>query len=129
MALEKLSIAGTSRTPEINFDPSTGQFDISGASIPEDTLSFYREIFDWVDKYAAEPAFNTVVKVNLEYFNTSSSKCLYTIFKKLEVILKGVGKVEVQWYYDLKDTDMFESGNDFMNLVKIPFKVIRKETK
>lgn len=127
MELESLNIAGTSRTPSIDFNASNGQFEIAGASIPEDTLAFYKEIFNWIDQYTVSPPFTTVLKINLEYFNTSSSKCLYTIFKKLEGILKGAGKVEVQWYYDLKDTDMFESGNDFMQLVKLPFKVIRKE--
>lgn len=127
MAQESLIIKGTGRTPSINFNSSNGQFEISGASIPEDTLAFYKEVFNWIDVYAESPVFNTVLKVNLDYFNTSSSKCLYTVFKKLEAILKGPGKVEVLWYYDLKDTDMFESGNDFMQLVKLPFKVLRKE--
>lgn len=121
--MENLLLEETSRTPYINFNAQSGVLKISGSSIPEDTLSFYREIFAWVEEYAAAHAAVTTVEVKLDYFNTSSSKCLYTIFKKLENI--KVGQVEVNWYYSLSDTDMFESGQDFLNLVKVPFKIIR----
>lgn len=119
---EHLIIEETQRTPFIDFNPSNGLLVMKGSSIPEDTLSFYREIFAWLDDYATSPSGQTVLDIYLDYFNTSSSKCLYTIFKKLENI---IGAVEIRWNYRLSDTDMFESGQDFLNLVKIPFKVIR----
>jgi len=62
------------------------------------------------------------LKVALEYFNTSSSKCLLDIFRKLEAINQsGRSNVKVSWVYDSDDEDMMEAGEDYQALVKVPF--------
>ena len=64
------------------------------------------------------------MKVCLEYFNTSSSKCLLDIFRRLETInLSGKTKVIVSWFYETDDEDMMEAGEDYQALVKIPFEL------
>ena len=47
-----------------------------------------------------------IVQVQLEYFNTSSSKCLLDLFKKLEAL----DSLSVHWYFDSDDEDMLEAG-------------------
>lgn len=115
----------TPKTPSINFDPSSGQFNLSGKSIPENTVAFYKPVFDWMEKYMLSPAAKTVLNIQLDYFNTSSSKCIVDLFKKLELLDKsGKGSAEINWKYDEPDEDMLEAGEDYKSIIKIPFNLI-----
>lgn len=121
--MSNLIINESIKTPFVTFE-ITGIFEIKGKSIPENSLEFYRPIFEWLDNYILSPSPNTELIVSLEYFNTSSSKCLLDIFRRLETInLSGKGTVKVSWYYDADDEDMMEAGEDYQALVKVPFEL------
>lgn len=107
-------------------DPASGTVEISGKSIPENSLEFYQPIFSWMDEYIANPATQTEVKIILEYFNTTSSKCLLDIFRKMEILSNsGKSQVSVLWHYEEDDEDMMEAGQDYDALVKIPFTLVK----
>ena len=126
--LNILEIKSTNKTPFIKFDPNSGVLEMKGRSIPENAVEFYKPLVDWLDKYAQNPQDKTVVNVQLEYFNTSSSKCILDVFKKLEDINKQEGKeVVINWYYEEDDEDMLEAGEDYQSILKIPFKMIEME--
>jgi hypothetical protein len=122
--MEPILIEGTPKTPTIKFDASTGVFDIKGRSIPENSVEFYKPLIDWLDLYKETPNNKTVVNIKLEYFNTSSSKCILDVFKKLETIHKAKNEVEVNWYYEEDDEDMLEAGEDYESIIRVPFKMI-----
>ena len=85
-------------------------------------------MFDWIDGYGNEPQANTEVNIVLEYFNTSSSKCILDFFKKLETLNNG-GKtsVSVNWHYEEDDEDMLEAGEDYQAIIDLPVKMIEVE--
>ncbi|MCC5921305.1 MAG: DUF1987 domain-containing protein [Cyclobacteriaceae bacterium] len=117
-------IEETSKTPRLRFELDQGVFEISGRSIPENSIEFYQSLMDWLDDYIKSPLDHTVVIIKLEYFNTSSSKCLVEIFRKLEEI-QNVGKsASIKWYFDEEDEDMEESGEDFKEIIKLPIEMI-----
>jgi hypothetical protein len=121
--MENLSLEPGPKTPGILLD-STGYIEIKGKSIPENSVAFYQPVFDWLDRYASQPKPGTKVLVQLEYFNTSSSKCILDIFRKLENIHKsGASAVSIAWLYDEDDEDMMETGEDYQAIVKIPFTI------
>ena len=121
--MSDLIIIDSIKTPSLSFGIS-GVFEIKGKSIPENSLEFYRPVFEWLDDYSQKPAPQTELKISLEYFNTSSSKCLLDIFRRLETInLSGMSEVKVSWYYEADDEDMMEAGEDYQALVKIPFEL------
>lgn len=122
--MESLSIEGTNKTPSISLDPDAGVVEIKGRSIPENSIEFYRPIVEWLDEYAKSPNKKTTVNVQLEYFNTSSSKCILDIFKKLESLKKARNEVIINWYYEEDDEDMLESGEDYESIIRVPFKMI-----
>jgi hypothetical protein len=117
----------TLKTPYVKFDGEKGLVEIKGRSIPENSIEFYKPLIDWLDKFADQPADRTSVNVKLEYFNTSSSKCILDIFRKLELMHKKGDEVEVNWYYEEDDEDMFEAGEDYQSIINIPFKMIEME--
>ena len=121
--MSNLVIHESIKTPSITLGKS-GTLEIKGKSIPENSLEFYRPVFEWLDEYTKSPAPKTEMKISLEYFNTSSSKCLLDIFRRLETInLSGNSEVKVSWYYDADDEDMMEAGEDYQALVKVPFEL------
>ena len=65
--------------------------------------------------------------MQLEYFNTSSSKCILDLFKKLEGIRATGNEVTVLWHYEADDEDMLEAGEDYAGIINIPFKMIQIE--
>ena len=77
--MEKFSIDGTPKTPSISFDLASGVLEIKGRSIPENSIEFYKPLVDSLEKYAGSPKSATNVNIQLEYFNTSSSKCILDV--------------------------------------------------
>ncbi|HNX84004.1 MAG: DUF1987 domain-containing protein [Bacteroidales bacterium] len=122
--MEPIIIEGTPKTPSIKFDTQDGVFEIKGRSIPENSVEFYKPLNEWLDQYMQTPLDKTVVNIRLEYFNTSSSKCILDVFKRLEAIHRSKHDVEINWFYEEDDEDMLEAGEDYDSIIKVPFKMI-----
>jgi len=123
--MEKLHIVETDETPMVLLDAANLQFEFSGKSLPEDVTSFYGPILDWIDDYADEmDGEEAVFKFNLIYFNTASSKMILDIFMAIEGIVEDGKNVSVEWIYDEDDEDMEEAGEEYADIVEVPFKMI-----
>jgi hypothetical protein len=125
--MEPLFISGTNNTPTVKFDGAQGIIEITGRSNPENSIAFYKPLMDWLEEYFNSPAALTNVNIKLEYFNTSSSKFILNILKKLELISKNKNEVKINWYYQNGDEDMLEAANDYESLIQIPFYIIASE--
>lgn len=125
--MDPLKLEGTSKTPHVQFDPASGNLELKGRSIPENSIDFYKPLIDWVDRYGRTSAGRTVLSVQLEYFNTSSSKCILDLFKKLEGIRAQGNEVSVLWHYEEDDEDMLEAGEDYAGIINVPFRMIQIE--
>lgn len=122
--MQSISLEPGAKTPGVTLDSENGTIKIWGRSIPEDSVGFYSPVFAWLDEYAGSPPDKTVAEFRMEYFNTSSSKCLLDIFRKLEGMQKsGKTKVEVKWLYEEDDEDMMEAGEDYQTIVELPFSI------
>jgi hypothetical protein len=122
--MENLQLSATPKTPSVKFSVADGNLEIKGRSIPENSLDFYKPLIDWVDSYKEKSGETVNLHVQLEYFNTSSSKCLLDLFKRLEGYKN---KVTVHWYYEQDDEDMLEAGEDYEAIISLPFKMIEVE--
>lgn len=124
--MDPIKIEGTPKTPTVNFDAANGELEIAGRSIPENAVEFYKPLVDWIGTYGDTSKDSTKVNIRLEYFNTSSSKCILDVFKKLEAI-NGKTEITINWYYEEDDEDMLEAGEDYQAIINIPFKMIEIE--
>jgi len=122
--MEIISFEGTPKTPTVNFNADTGIVEIKGRSIPENSIEFYKPLVDWLEEYKENAQPMTKVIIQLEYFNTSSSKCILDVFKKLEAVHKAKNPVEIHWYYEEDDEDMLEAGEDYESIIRVPFKMV-----
>jgi hypothetical protein len=125
--MESLIVEGTKQTPALEFNAETGIFKISGRSIPENTPDFYMPIIHWLAEYAENPKEVTVLEFRLEYINTSSSKFVFEVIKKMEKLSLAGNDVQINWYYEEDDEDMMETGEDFADIVDIPIHLIEVE--
>lgn len=125
--MEELVLEGSPKTPTIEFNPNTGYLLIRGRSIPENSIEFYKPLIEILEAYNENSQATTKVDIQLEYFNTSSSKCILDVFKKLEAINSGSSEVLINWFYEEDDEDMLEAGEDYDAIIKIPFKMIEVE--
>ena len=122
--MENLIIKGEAKTPNIEFNYDSGELIISVRSIPENSIEFYKPVIEWLELLKISDKDKIVLDIKLEYFNTSSSKCILDVFKKLEEI-KGVGKeASIRWFFESDDEDMEEAGQDFSAIIKVPLELI-----
>ena len=122
--METIKIAGTEDTPNVILDSENEIFEISGRSLPEDVASFYDPILNWLDEYSEGPNEKTIFNFKLVYFNTASSKLLLDILMKLEEIHEGGNDVLIRWYYPEDDEDMEEAGEEYSDIVDVPFEQV-----
>ncbi|MFN0048963.1 MAG: DUF1987 domain-containing protein [Cytophagales bacterium] len=119
--MTNVNLEGTEDTPKIILDGTNSIFEISGRSLPEDCAQFYKPILEWLDAYTPDKPLHFVFK--LDYFNTASSKLILDILNRLEKIKNKGKEVKVLWYYAEDDEDMQEAGEEFSELVEVPFEL------
>jgi hypothetical protein len=122
--MEVMKIAGTDDTPSVILDADSNIFEIAGRSLPEDVAAFYNPILEWLDQYSQNPKPKTVFNFRLIYFNTASSKMLLDILMKLEDLHNSGKPALVKWYYPEDDEDMKEAGEEYADIVDVPFEQI-----
>ncbi len=115
--MNTIKIMGTDDTPTVILD-------VSGRSLPEDVTAFYEPIIRWLDDYATSPNAKTIFTFKLVYFNTASSKLLLDILMKLEQMHEDGKEMLIRWYYPEDDEDMQEAGEEYADIVDVPFEQV-----
>ncbi len=85
--MKRIFIEGTRQTPYIEFDLN-GHFKIKGRSIHENPSAFFDPLIVWVKEYIKKPQETTLLNIELEYFNSSSSRYILLILQHLTEIKK-----------------------------------------
>ncbi len=122
--METIKIQGTEDTPKIILDAENEILEISGRSLPEDVSSFYEPVLNWLNEYSENPNKKTVFNFKLTYFNTASSKLLLDILMKLEEMHEKGQEVLIRWHYPEDDEDMDEAGEEYADIVDVPFEQV-----
>lgn len=125
--MENYLLEATKYTPLISFSASQNQLEISGESYPENTIKFFLPCFNWLKEYLDLVEGETIrLKMDLSYFNSSSSKVFMDIFDLLDAAGKE-NEIIINWYYDPEDEDSLEYGEDFKEDLKtVMFNLIEK---
>jgi hypothetical protein len=122
--MEALVHEATPETPSVILDKEKNQFKMEGKSFPEEARSFYQPIIEWLKDYIKDPNEKTSFNINMEYYNTASSKMILEVLKVLKDLHKNGGEVEILWHYPEDDEDMLEAGEDYEEILQIPFKYV-----
>ena len=109
--MESLRIKKGDTTPKLDFDLDKMEFSLEGESRSEDVLTFYEPIIKWLDNFKEWFLKNGSSKklefqFKFEYYNSSSAKFIFSIFKRLkEMQVKGL-EITMFWFYDVSDEDL-----------------------
>lgn len=99
---------GTTKTPQIDFNQHTGELILSGKSIPENSARVYEPLLEWITDYLKSPCNITNLRLNLEYFNTSTSLWLAKMVSALSKINREDCILFIHMYFDIEDFDSME---------------------
>ena len=122
-----LLVEATENTPRVEFNKKSEVFKIEGKSLPEDVKNFYNPLIQWFDKYATQPNPITNLYIDFEYFNTASSKMILLLLNKVRDIQKKGFQVSITWSYPQHDAELEEAGEEFAELLSIPFQFVAKQ--
>ena len=122
----ELNIPGTPKTPSIRSDSSQGFVEMKGRAHPENAKEFFMPLINWASEYVQDPREKTIINIDLEHFNTSSSKCILDFFKQLEPLKKAPNECIVNWYYEDDDEELLEAGETYEAITGFKFKLIGK---
>jgi hypothetical protein len=120
--MEDLHFPGTRHTPDVKLQE--GQIRFTGRSVPSDPELFFSPIVDWIKSYCSGDMEHTLIELKFEYINTASTKWIFNILKLLGEHEKAGEKLNISWYYEQGDDDMFDLGMIFQSLVPSEFKFI-----
>jgi hypothetical protein len=133
---EKIYKEPTNYTPKIDLDPGKQKFEFAGVSRPEDTYEFYEPILSWVEeyinsileKYKENRLLNEtfIIAFDFKYMNSSSSKYIFQIISNFKKLYNERLNVNIFWYYDDLDDQILEDGEDFSEIINIPFKFLSR---
>lgn len=119
-----LNISATSATPAIIFDFENGNLSISGRSIHENPVEFYKPLLEWLNEYALHPCALTIFNINFDYLNTSSSKYLFAILKKMKLMADSGNSISINWHNHIDDEDMLQTGQVYSEILEMSFEFI-----
>lgn len=122
--MDVLFIDGADDVPKISLDKNNGIFEFEGKSLPEDVIEFYAPVFKWCEEYAKDPNPVTEVKMNISYYNSASQRAINEIFSTIKKAELRNSKVTINWYYDVDDEEMLESGKEFADITNLNFNYI-----
>lgn len=125
--MNTLRIEPTDDSPQVILDKENSVFEISGKSLPENVLEFYRPVMDWLQEYRKDPGPKTGLTLKLIYFNTASSKMILDILMVLEEMAEAGHEVVVRWMSLKSDEDMQEAGKEYEEMVDVPFEHLTYE--
>ena len=111
--MDNLHIAATTTSPEVDFRFDEHALLIKGESYPENAAAFYAPVIEQMRKYLAGSAGAVItIDVALTYFNSSSTKMLFSMFDALDEAAQSGNRVLMNWYHDEEDETIAEFGEE-----------------
>lgn len=118
-----LQLQATNTTPRIDLPSKGGEGWIEGNCYPENAFAFFEPVMSWLRNFRKDGGTRMTVNIKLDYFNTSSSKCLLDLFQLLQDANAEGTQFRVSWLYCQDDPDMRDNGEEFAQGLKLPFEI------
>ena len=113
-------IPQTIYTPLVVASIEEGIISIKGKIIPENPDEFFNQLEIITQECLSNSKENKIsLNIQLDYFNTPSSKMLAKYFKSL---LSEQPKIN--WHYEKGDDSIKEAGEDYSSLLNFPFNLV-----
>lgn len=110
-----IALPATAATPEVAFDFAARRLLLKGEAYPENAAAFFRPLLDALENWLQSGQLADAplqLHVALSYFNSSSTKLLFTLFESLNNHARRGAPCELHWYYDPEDDISEEFGQE-----------------
>jgi hypothetical protein len=109
----KLEKNKTKTAPHILIDEEKGYMRIEGESFLEDIRSFFRDVDEWLAGYLSSGNGDLTFDCAMGYFNSSTTKVLYSMLRRMDKYAVAGRKITVNWIAEARDDIVIECGEDF----------------
>ena len=111
---------GTGSTPLVIVDEKRDYMKLEGMSYQENTIEFFEEIIDWLEKYLDTGFTMFMFDCKMKYFNSTTKKVLFEMLGMMNESVAGGKGVIVNWYVN-EDDDLLRElcdgiAEDYPNL-------------
>jgi hypothetical protein len=111
--MDNFYIAATATSPEIDFRFDQDALSMKGEAYPENAAAFFAPVIEHMRAYLSGKTESVItIDVALTYFNSSSTKMLFSIFDALDEAAQAGNRVVMNWYRDEEDETIAEFGEE-----------------
>ncbi len=111
--MDNFFVEATATSPEVDFRFDQHVLSLKGESYPENAAAFYAPVVQRLRDFLAQCSGASITaNIALAYFNSSSTKMLFSIFDTLDAAVGAGNTIVVNWYYDEEDETIFEFGEE-----------------
>jgi hypothetical protein len=114
------------KNPKLVFDLNNGIIKIIGRSTMKQPQEFYPSVISLIEEYCENPAEETKLIIDLEYYNILSSRYLLKIVDVLSN-LQHKHKIKISWHYNPDDIDIAKDIQLFSKIIRFDIKAIAYE--
>jgi len=123
---QDIQYPATSFTPEVDFRFSENRLSLHGECYPENAAVFFSPLISATEQYLASLTGEPVnVRIQLAYFNSSSTKLIFAWLDRLNDYAADGNAVVLDWLHDSEDDSIQEFGQELQDdFTAIQFRVM-----
>ncbi|WAH61429.1 DUF1987 domain-containing protein [Pseudomonas silvicola] len=111
--MDNFYVEATATSPEVDLRFDQRLLSLKGESYPENAAAFYAPVVQQLRAFLDTCQGQTLTaNIALAYFNSSSTKMLFSLFDALDQAAQAGNQVIVNWYHDEEDETIFEFGEE-----------------
>lgn len=112
--MKNIFIPASASSPEVDFRFDERLLSLKGEAYPENAALFWGELISAVRSFTENDASRECITINvgLAYFNSSSTKMLFSLFDMLNEKAATGTPVTLNWYHDADDDTIYEFGQE-----------------
>ena len=108
----KLERQKTDTTPYVLIDEEKGYMKFEGESYHDNIPKFFKDIFDWLNKFLKTDFGSLTFDCELKYFNSATVKLLLNILLNMDNA-ENCENISVNWITTANNKIIIECGEDF----------------
>ncbi len=110
--MNDIYIARTLESPEVDFRFSQNVLTIAGEAYPENAAHFFQPLLTGLASYLKSVDGRDIeFNFQLTYFNSASTKMLYSLFDLLNESACTSNRVRLNWFHDEEDDTILDFGH------------------
>lgn len=120
----QLIIEPTQYTPHVLFDVEKSTYTISGRAMLDGMREVHKKILEWFDTHIDHIQTTICINIKLTYIDSTATKMMSNLMSRLETSYLAGQNIEIRWFYNINDDDVFTIAENLTKTKKLPIKII-----